>query len=108
MKAPKDLGMILLAAWLIYSPTDPFAHQLRRALFFQIHPLANLPVTLQNTIVAGNFQGPAGGTTADDVAGTLNSGSSFNLIGTGGSGGLVAGVKNNQVGVTNPGLPSLE
>jgi len=47
MRALKIVGLVsfmLLAAWLIYSPTDPFAHQLRRAVFFQIHPLANLPV----------------------------------------------------------------
>src|ERR1043165_2992294 len=47
MRALKITGLVsfmLLVAWLIYSPTDPFAHQLRRALFFQIHPLANLPV----------------------------------------------------------------
>ena len=47
MRALKIVGLVsfmLLAAWLIYSPTDPFVHQLRRALFFQIHPLANLPV----------------------------------------------------------------
>ena len=47
MRALKITGLVsfmLLVAYLIYSPTDPFAHQLRRALFFQIHPLANLPV----------------------------------------------------------------
>ena len=47
MRALKIVGLVsfmLLVAWLIYSPADPFAHQLRRALFFQIHPLANLPV----------------------------------------------------------------
>ena len=47
MRALKIVGLVsfmLLVAYLIYSPTDPFAHQLRRALFFQIHPLANLPV----------------------------------------------------------------
>jgi predicted outer membrane repeat protein len=64
-------------------------------------------VTLQNTIVAGNFQGPSSGTTASDIAGTVDSSSSFNLIGTGGSGGLVDGINNNQVGVSNPGLGPL-
>src|SRR5713226_5450825 len=47
MRALKILGaaaFMLLIAYLIYSPTDPFAHQLRQALFFQIRPLANLPV----------------------------------------------------------------
>ena len=37
-------SFMLLIAYLIYSPTDPLAHQLRHALFFQIRPLANLPV----------------------------------------------------------------
>jgi hypothetical protein len=62
------------------------------------------PLKLLNTLVAGNFQGPAPGTRASDVAGTLDPGSAFNLIGTGGGGGLVNGVNNNQVGVSNPGL----
>jgi len=65
------------------------------------------PTALHNTIVAGNFQGPASSTTPSDVAGTLDSSSSFNLIGTGGSGGLVNGVNNNQVGISNPGLGTL-
>jgi hypothetical protein len=61
---------------------------------------------MNNTIVAGNFVG--GGTVADDiqkVAGTLSGNS--NLIGTGGSGGLVNGVNGNQVGVANPMLGPL-
>ena len=37
------------------------------------------PVTLNNTIVAGNFVGT--GTTADDIQGAVNSSSSFNLVG---------------------------
>src|SRR5258706_12348133 len=47
MRALKIVGLVsfmLLAAYLIYSPTDPFAHQLRRALFSQFHPLATLRV----------------------------------------------------------------
>ena len=47
MRALKIVGLasfMLLIAYLIYSPTDPFAHQLRQALFFQIRPLANLPI----------------------------------------------------------------
>src|SRR5262249_51007134 len=61
--------------------------------------------TLSNTIVAGNFIGGSG-TNANDIlnGGTNVAASSFNLIGTGGSGGLVNGVNNNQVGVANPGL----
>ena len=37
----------------------------------------------------------------------MSSSSAYNLIGTGGSGGLVNGVNGNQVGVANPGLGPL-
>lgn len=68
---------------------------------------------LHNTIVAGNFKGsgltiPA---TADDIQGTgpVDSNSAFNLIGTGGSGGMTSGApNNNQVNVSNPGLNPLQ
>jgi hypothetical protein len=56
--------------------------------------------TLDNTIVALNTIG----TTPDDIAGTVSPSSAFNLIGTGGSGGLTDGTNGNQVGVANPGL----
>jgi CSLREA domain-containing protein len=62
---------------------------------------------LFNTVVAGNFQGAAPSTTANDIAGTIDSSSTANLIGTGGSGGLVNGTNGNQVGVANPGLAAL-
>jgi predicted outer membrane repeat protein len=65
------------------------------------------PMLLQNTIVAGNFQGAAPSTTPNDIYGRVDPSSSFNLIGTGGSGALVNGVNGNQVGVTNPGLGTL-
>jgi hypothetical protein len=58
---------------------------------------------LHNCIVAGNFLDTAGGAASDIVA-TLDPSSSYNLIGTGGSGGLSNGVNHNQVGVSNPGL----
>ena len=45
--------------------------------------------------------------TADDIDGTVASASVYNLIGTGGSGGLTDGVNGNQVGVVNPGLGTL-
>src|SRR6266545_4415426 len=64
-------------------------------------------LTLQNSIVAGNFLGASPSTTADDISGTVDAASSFNLIGTGGSGGLVNGVNNNQVGVADPRLGPL-
>ncbi|MEX2317167.1 MAG: choice-of-anchor Q domain-containing protein [Pirellulales bacterium] len=60
-------------------------------------------VTVKNTIIAGNYDGSS----ANDVSGTLHSSSSYNLIGTGGSGGLSNGVNGNLVGVSNPGLAEL-
>jgi CSLREA domain-containing protein len=62
-------------------------------------------INLQNTIVAGNFR--VNNSTADDISGTVDAASSFNLIGTGGSGGLTDGVNNNQVGVADPRLGPL-
>jgi hypothetical protein len=55
--------------------------------------------TLKNTIVAGNFNEDGASDAADDISGTVDPASSFNLIGTGGAGGLTNGVNNNQVGV---------
>ena len=63
--------------------------------------------TLDNTIVALNVSINGGLPVADDVAGTLASTSQYNLIGTGGSGGLTDGVNDNQVGVASPGLGTL-
>lgn len=67
-------------------------------------------VTLNNTIVAGNFRfGP--GTPDDitlDTGATLNTAESFNnLIGTGGAGGLANGMNGNQVGVADAKLGPL-
>jgi hypothetical protein len=67
----------------------------------------NTPPTLKNTIVAGNFRGSSPGNIADDINGPVDPASSFNLIGTGGSGGLVNAGNNNQVGVSNPRLGPL-
>jgi hypothetical protein len=61
---------------------------------------------LDNTIVATNTAG-TGGTTADDIGGTVSSSSASNLIGTGGSGGLTNGSNGNLVGVVDPGLGAL-
>jgi len=63
--------------------------------------------TLKNTIVAGNLNEDGVSDAADDISGTVDPASSFNLIGTGGSGGLTNGVNNNQVGVANAGLGAL-
>jgi hypothetical protein len=51
--------------------------------------------TLDNTIVAQN---------SDDIGGLGSVSGGYNLIGTGGSGGLVNGQNGNLVGVANPGL----
>jgi hypothetical protein len=60
--------------------------------------------TLYNTIVVLN----SNLTNIDeDIAGTVSSSSAYNLIGTGGSGGLVNGTNGNQVGVADPGLGPL-
>jgi hypothetical protein len=68
-------------------------------------------ITLDNTIVALNTAGAGSGASASDITsgalGVLVSPSSANnLIGTGGSGGLAAGLSGNQVGVVVPGLAS--
>jgi CSLREA domain-containing protein len=63
-------------------------------------------ITLSNTIVAGNLDcSPS--TNPNDISGTVDASSSFNLIGTGGAGGLSNGVNNNQVGVTDARLAPL-
>jgi CSLREA domain-containing protein len=62
-------------------------------------------VKLRNSIVAGNNANS--GATPSDISGLVDSNSSSNLIGVGGSGGLTNGVNNNQVGVVNPGLGPL-
>src|SRR6185503_6320760 len=63
--------------------------------------------TLKNTIVAGNFNEDGTTDAADDISGTVDAASSFNLIGTGGAGGLLDGVNNNQVGVADAALGAL-
>jgi predicted outer membrane repeat protein len=76
------------------------------ALYSVISP----PVRLVDTIVAGNVLADAHNkptTVASDVAGlALDPASAYNLIGTGGSGGL-QNTNGNQVGVANPGLGTL-
>jgi hypothetical protein len=64
-------------------------------------------VTLDNTIIALNTNGTGSGAPANDIFGTVSNSSAYNLIGTGGSGGLANGVNGNQVGVANPGLGTL-
>ena len=60
---------------------------------------------LENTIIAGNFKGASPGTTASDISGEVSGG--YNLIGTGGSGGLFNGLTDNQVGVADARLGPL-
>ncbi len=62
-------------------------------------------LTIQNSIVAGNFRGS--GPTPDDVTGTVDTGG-FNLIGdTTSSGGLADGVNGNIVGAQGVGVLDL-
>jgi hypothetical protein len=61
--------------------------------------------TLTNTIVAGNTSRLGG--FASDIKGATSVSGSYNLIGTGGSGGLTDGVNHNQVGVASPLLGTL-
>ncbi len=60
--------------------------------------------TLDNTIVASNTAGTGSSAPASDIGGTVATSSSYNLVGTGGSGGLTGGTKGNQVGVASPDL----
>ena len=46
-------------------------------------------------------------TTSSPAPARSSASSAYNLIGTGGSGGLINGVNGNQVGVANPGLDAL-
>jgi hypothetical protein len=55
-------------------------------------------------IVSRNALATGTAAQANDIAGTVATVSSFNLIGTGGSGGLVNGTGGNQVGAAKPGL----
>ncbi len=59
--------------------------------------------TLDNTLIALNTTSAG---TPDDIYiyGGVSSTSAYNLIGIGGSGGLVNGVNGNLVGIANPGL----
>ena len=65
--------------------------------------------TIYNTIVALQHQGRRRLQASDIVVsggGSMSSLSSFNLIGTGGGGGLANGINNNLVGIA-PGLSSM-
>src|SRR5262249_40612276 len=58
--------------------------------------IASGTVRLQNTLVAGNHS-----TNGPDIAGTLSSTSSYNLVGNGtGLSGISNGVNHNQIGTT--------
>jgi hypothetical protein len=61
------------------------------------------PLTLTNTIVAGN----GGGGGASDIGGQPFASGSYDLIGTGGSGGLINGADHNIVGEAAPMLGKL-
>ncbi len=68
--------------------------------------ITSSPVTLSHTLVAGN---DLGNSTADDISGTVDSASNFNLIGvnTGLSGITNGGVSGNQIGTSGSPLDPL-
>ena len=67
----------------------------------------NVAPLLRNCIVAGNSRGASGGT-RDDIAGAVDSASSFNLVGDGsGSSGINNGSNGNQVGTSGAPLDPL-
>ncbi len=65
----------------------------------------NGPLTLNNSIVAENI---IGASTPSDIQDTVTANGSYNLIGTGGAGGLVNGTNGNIVGVANALLGPLQ
>ncbi len=62
---------------------------------------------LYNTIVATNVGGSGAAAPANDITGKVSSSSASNLVGTGGSGGLLNGNNGNLVGVADPDLGTL-
>ncbi len=62
---------------------------------------------LANTIVAGNTDQSGDANDIGGGQGIVFATGTYNLIGTGGSGGVTNGVNGNQVGVANPGLGAL-
>jgi hypothetical protein len=60
--------------------------------------------TLYNTIVALNTGSASSGPATSDIAAIVSPSSGHNLVGTGGSGGLMNGSGGNLVGVPDPGL----
>ena len=63
--------------------------------------------SLYDTIIASNSDLTTGSPVASDIGGTVNSASAYNVIGTGGSGGLINGGNHSLVGVVTPGLGTL-
>ena len=64
-----------------------------------IFAFSSTSFSLDNSILAKNYRGLSPSIVADDVGPSVTANGSFNIIGTGGSGGLTNGVNNNQVGV---------
>ncbi len=64
-------------------------------------------LVLHNTIVAGNFRGPAGSDGPNDVSHSADASSSFNLIGVNSITGLDDGVNGNMVGTLAAPIDSL-
>ena len=65
-------------------------------------------VNLYDTIVAANTFGSTGTQNADDIAGTVAPASSFNVIGSAGSGGLTNSNSNLIISDSNAGLAGLQ
>lgn len=57
-------------------------------------------LTLHNTIIAANHFDDGNTKSASDIGGSAAGSSSFNLIGTGGAGGLKSGTNGNRIGVS--------
>src|SRR5262249_4183187 len=62
---------------------------------------------VDNTIVALNTSGAGSTALPSDIAGHVSSSSAYDLIGTGGAGGLTDGFNGNRVGVADPRLGAL-
>ena len=61
-----------------------------------------------SSIISGNHERTGGANVDDDISGSLDAASSYNLIGAESGSGLTDGVNGNQVGVVDPKLAALD
>jgi len=89
--------------WILYSTIAGNSSASGGALY---NEAGAAPSTLESSIVAANTDGIGA---PSDIGGpsSVNAASAYNLIGTGGSGGLVNGINSNLVGIADPGLAPL-